>query len=271
MNHEFQLTPRQVEQFRENGYLVVDAITDEAELERLRQIFDRLFAQGAGRADGNQFDLTGTDPNSDPAKAKVPQMLFPSKYAPELKQTRCWHNALSLGMQLLSVGDCTRQQLVVRDHAIVKPPGSTGSTPWHQDEAYWEDDTLYNELSVWIPLQDTTKQMGCLQFIPGSHKAEVVPHHRYNNDPRVIALEVDKGHIDESKAVACPLKAGSATIHDERMLHYSTGNNSAVPRRAFILTVGVPPRKLEKPRDFYWNHTGRDYKQESKTLGATKP
>ncbi len=114
-----------------------------------------------------------------------------------------------------------RQDLIVRDHMIVKPPHSTGPTPWHQDEAYWEEDKIYQELSVWFALQETTEQMGCMQFIPGSHHGKVNRHHSWKNDPNIIALEVDANSMDELQAIACPLPAGGATVHSARTLHYT--------------------------------------------------
>jgi len=251
-NPQINLTPAQKASFAANGFLTLEPITTESELATLRTLFDSLFAQRVGYKDGNLFDLTATDPKGQ--TTTVPQMLFPSKYAPELTQTSYWQNALSIAMQLLDVGHYGREDLIVRDHAIVKPPGSTGATPWHQDEAYWEEHLDYNELSVWMPLQTTSVEMGCMQFIPRSHLGEVLSHHPMNNNPKIIALEVDEGLINESKAVACPLPAGGVTIHSARTLHYTSGNKSAVPRRAYILTIGTPPQKRELPRNFPWNH-----------------
>jgi ectoine hydroxylase-related dioxygenase (phytanoyl-CoA dioxygenase family) len=260
-NFSFKLEPAQREEFQRHGFVALPSIITTEEVAELRAIFDRLFAPPSDGEKPLFYDLTGSDPDAEIGSGAVPQLLHPSHHAPELKSTGAWTAALDMAMQLLDVGEYSRDDLIVRDHAIVKPPGSTGATPWHQDEAYWEDDLQYNELSVWIALQDTTEQMGCMQFIAGSHKGEVAPHHSWENNPNIIALEVDEGHVNSSQAVACPLPAGGATIHHARTLHYTSGNNSDEPRRAFILTVGTPPDKLDAPRDFYWNRKAREYKQ----------
>ena len=62
----FCLSPSQVNCFREEGYVVLPQITSEEEVERLREIFDRLFATDAGRERGSQYDLAGTDDESRP-------------------------------------------------------------------------------------------------------------------------------------------------------------------------------------------------------------
>ena len=246
------LTCEYTSSYSRYGYAVLPEVVPPHELELLCCIFDRLFVDKVGRDAGDMFDLAGQNPDSP--NPQVPQLLFPSKYAPQIKELRCWANVLSIAMELLDVGQHTADQLIVRDHAIVKPPGALTPTPWHQDEAYWEDDQDYNELSVWIPLQQTTVQMGCLQFVPGSHLGEVYPHHHPGGaDSPIVALEVDDGYVEPSKVVACPLGAGQATVHHSRTLHYADGNATQSPRRAFIMTVGTPPTKRPTPRNFYWN------------------
>jgi ectoine hydroxylase-related dioxygenase (phytanoyl-CoA dioxygenase family) len=137
------------------------------------------------------------------------------------------------------------------DHAILKPPRHGAATPWHQDEAYWEPGLEYNSFSLWVPLQDATLENGCMQFVPGSHRLEVLPHHSINKDPRVHGLEVDGA--DTSAAQPCPIRAGDATAHLNRTLHYAGPNRTGAPRRAYILGFGTPPRKRSEPREFPWN------------------
>jgi hypothetical protein len=79
------LTEEQIQFFHDNGFLAIDAITTPAEVEIMKAAYDRIFEQQAGRAEGNQFDLAGTD--EDGKAASLPQILGPSKYAPELANT----------------------------------------------------------------------------------------------------------------------------------------------------------------------------------------
>jgi len=240
-----QLSEEQIAFFHDNGYLAIDAITTPDEVALLREVYDRLFAQRAGREEGNQFDLAGTD--EDDAEAALPQILNPVKYAPELRHTLYRVNARSIAHQLL--GEETQD---MGEHAIFKPARTGAATPWHQDEAYWGAALEYRSLSVWMPLQEATVENGCMQFIPGSHRLEVLPHHTIGNDPRIHGLEVDD-RIDPAQAAICPLPPGGATFHLCRTLHYTGPNRSAIPRRAYILGFGVPPKPRQTPRDFYWN------------------
>src|SRR5688500_3281178 len=91
-----KLTPEQISFYRENGYLALPPITTAEELVQLRAIYDRLFDQKVGHEEGNHFDLGGTDD-----KAPVlPQILGPTKYAPELKETLLRANCDAIAAQL---------------------------------------------------------------------------------------------------------------------------------------------------------------------------
>lgn len=239
------LTPAQIERFQQTGFLSLPAITTAEEVAGLCDIYDRLFDTQAGRAHGDHLDLSSAD--EDGAKAILPQILNPSKYAPELAETNFRANAAAIARQLLGP-EATFQG----DHAIRKAPHTEAPTPWHQDEAYWDPTLDYSELSIWIPLQEATVENGCMQFVPGTHLQEVLPHHPIGNDPRVIGLEVDDPETRSVGGVACPIPAGGATIHHSRTLHFTGPNRSSGPRRAYILTFGTPRKQRVAPRRFPW-------------------
>ena len=239
------LTPEQIEFFQQASYLSLPAITTADEVAGLCDIYDHLFATQAGRAQGDHLDLSGTD--DDDAPVVLPQILNPSKYAPELAHTLFRANAEALAKQLLGPSAEYRG-----DHAIRKAPHTDAPTPWHQDEAYWDPTLDYSELSIWIPLQAATLENGCMQFVPGTHRQEVLSHHPIGNDPRVIGLEVDDPETHAAGNAACPIPAGGATVHHSRTLHYTGPNRSDGPRRAYILTFGTPRRQRATPRRFEW-------------------
>ena len=240
------LSPEQIAFYNENGFLALEPITTPGEVAWLRTIYDDLFQRRAGRDEGNQFDLGGTD--EEGKVAALPQILNPARYAPELKQGLFRINALAIARQLLGP-----ETQATGDHAIFKPAGIGAPTPWHQDEAYWDPSKFYRSMSFWIPLQEATKENGCLWFVPGSHYLEVATHHSIGGDSRIHGLELADGAADTSRAVACPLLPGGATIHTNRTLHYAGPNRTGIPRRALILGFGLPAETRETPRQFPWN------------------
>ncbi len=232
------LTQDQIDFYQREGYLTLPQITTKDEVQWLRGIYDKLFASRAGRDEGNQFDLGGSD--EEGKEAKLPQILNPVKYAPELAKGLFRVNALAVATQLLG-NECGDRG----EHAIMKPARIGAETPWHQDEAYWGDEWEYQSMSIWIPLQPATLENGCMWFVPRSHKSEIVPHHSIGHDVRVHGLEMDL----------------SRTIHHNRTMHYAGANKSDHPRRAYILGFGLPNKKRATPGNFYWNkmkQTARD-------------
>ncbi|MEX0654369.1 MAG: phytanoyl-CoA dioxygenase family protein [Phycisphaeraceae bacterium] len=249
------LTAEQITDFQEQGYLAIDRITSDAEVAHLREVYDRIFAERAGREEGNQFDLAGTD--EDGKEAHLPQILNPAKYAPELLETELLANAQAIAQQLL--GPDARAGFA---HAIFKPARHGAPTPWHQDAAYWNPNFIHRSISVWVPLQEATLENGCMHFVPRSHEMEIVRHQSINNDPRVHGLEL---HPDEmhhaDNAVACPLPPGGATFHGGYMLHYTPPNRSDIPRRALILSLAAAGQPRKTSISFPWmdeKQTARD-------------
>lgn len=254
------VSQEQIAFFEENGYLAIESITTPEEVEMLREVYDRLFASRAGREEGNQFDLAGAD--EEGREAALPQILNPSEYAPEMKNILARANALHIAQQLL--GD---DMMSSGEHAIFKPARHGAATPWHQDEAYWNPAMDYRSLSVWIPLQPATPENGCMQFIPGSQRLEVLPHRSIGGDTRVHGLELDTD-FDVSHAAICPLPAGGATFHPSRTLHYSAPNQSDVPRRALILTFGAHGTPRSDNRRFPWNEIRKTAREERARVAA---
>jgi hypothetical protein len=250
-----QLSPEQVASFRRDGFLVLSQIAPPEEVTQLREIFQRLFAGNVGWNKGAQYDLAGTDGKDQPAK--LPQLLNPVEFAPELATTQFRANALAVAIQLLGEGT-----VPWFEHAILKPPRYGAPTPWHQDEAHRDDPgTQYEQLSIWMPLQEATPENGCMRYIAGSHEGPVLEHRSPNNDPRITALECI-GSFTPEKATLCPLPPGGAAMHHCRTLHAAGPNQSDIPRCAYILSFRGPSRPDPGFTGYAWNRVKRTAAQE---------
>jgi ectoine hydroxylase-related dioxygenase (phytanoyl-CoA dioxygenase family) len=242
------LSEEQIQFFKDHGYLQLEQISPPDEVNLVRGVYDRLFAEKAGRQEGAYFDAVSPD-EDDNKPHTSPQLIDPVLFAPELKKTIFRANALAIAKQLL--GSAAYGSF---EHAILKPPGIGAPTPWHQDEAFRLDYAPgYDEISIWMPLQPVDTTNGCMEFLPGSHRQRILRHASPGNDARIHAL-ICVDDFDETKAVACPLPAGGCTIHHTRTLHHSGPNVSPNPRRAYILGFALPVKSdynLAKP--FPWN------------------
>jgi ectoine hydroxylase-related dioxygenase (phytanoyl-CoA dioxygenase family) len=122
---------------------------------------------------------------------------------------------------------------------FIKEADHPGFVSWHQDSTYWGLDPS-DVITAWIALTDATPENGYMQFIPGSHKTEQLPHldtfHRDNLLSRGQEIAVD---VDRSKAVGVGLKAGEMSLHHIKLVHGSEPNRTA-DRRIGIAIRYIP-------------------------------
>lgn len=230
--------------FQENGFLVVERITTDEELDWLSKIYDYIFDPAAANLAGAPVDRSGS--NATGEESRLSQSFFPEVHFPEILNTTFRRNAKRYTAALLGVDV---ERLTSWGHMIKKPPGGR-SAPWHQDHAYWEPELDYLALGVWLPMTDVTVDMGAMQFIPGSHKRGLVPH-RHDDKPEHNLLTTVEP-VDLSKAVACPLKKGGATFHHSETLHYTAPNTTDRVRLAFPMEFQVAPRRRAVPEQMPW-------------------
>jgi len=109
---------------------------------------------------------------------------------------------------------------------FIKEAEHPGFVSWHQDSTYWgldPDDVI----TAWVAFTDATAENGYMQFIPGSHRIEQLPHvdtfHKDNLLSRGQEIAVA---VDESKAVGIPLRAGEMSLHHIKLVHGSAPNRS---------------------------------------------
>jgi ectoine hydroxylase-related dioxygenase (phytanoyl-CoA dioxygenase family) len=253
-----RLTADELMRLERDGYVTVDGLTTREEIAFLRGLYDRMFAEQRGWKTGDLFDMVSRD-NLEKGLS-LPQMLWPSRYEPQLRKTRLFASACGIAHQILGPG--LENTL---EHAILKPASAGAATPWHQDDAFSRKGTGFTKvISIWMPLQDATPANGCMKYVPGSNHGPLYPHRSPGNDPSVHGLEVTT-KVDETAAQHAPVNAGGAVIHLSRTLHAAGVNTSAEPRRAYILGFALKTRPHGLfVKDYPWNlekHTLREERE----------
>ncbi len=232
----FELGQAERDRFAAQSFLALDRLMPEAEVATTRATLERLFNSRAGYAEGARFDFLSAE--DDPDKPAMPQILRPSVYAPELLRGPAAANAAIVAREL--IGPEARLSF---DHVMMKPPHDGAATPWHQDDAFADPAFDMRSVSIWIPLQAVDERNGCLAFVPGSPRRDVLPHRSPGEDGRVHGLEC-VGDFDLAEAVPCPIPAGGCTIHTGRTLHGAGPNLSDAPRYAFVMVFSTPKRPV---------------------------
>lgn len=230
--------------FKRDGFAVVPDLADPGTLTELRKIYDGML-DGSIPCPGTDRELGGL----------TRQILRPHLHHPLFESNAVLDRARELSKLLLGIDnpEFTFSML------IYKPPGHPHATPWHQDLAYggkpftpaginMDNDAI---VQFWLALDDVDETMGCMEFTPGAHIDVALPHYVISGDPaddeRLLAMEDPESHIDLSRAMKCPLKAGWATVHGYTTPHYTGPNQTSRGRKAYIFTFSNP-EKLEDAR-----------------------
>ena len=124
-------------------------------------------------------------------------------------------------------------------HVFCKPGGTGLETPFHQDGHYWPIRPLAT-CTVWIALDRSDQENGCLQVIPGSHqRQELIAHGHEERDDLVLSQRASSDAYDADAAVALELDPGEMSLHDVYLVHGADANRSQ-RRRAGVALRFMP-------------------------------
>ncbi len=118
-------------------------------------------------------------------------------------------------------------------HVFCKPAVEGYETPWHQDGHYWPIRPLAN-CTVWVALEPSTVENGCLRVIPRSHAPRTL-HEHLHEDRTDLTLNQRLAHVDESAALDIELEPGQMSLHDVYMIHGARANTSGRRRTGAAL------------------------------------
>ncbi|MCA9029740.1 MAG: phytanoyl-CoA dioxygenase family protein [Planctomycetaceae bacterium] len=208
-----------LEQFLEDGFLVIDGLLDASEVDLLSRIARadcELQRIAYGRADADGVAVT----------LSVRNDLVDDYYSAIARSRRIVDPMTSL------LGD---EVYHYHHKLILKEPRVGGAWEWHQDYGYWYDNgCLYPDMgSCLIAIDRATKENGCLQVLRGSHQMG-----RFNHGPIGAQTGADLERVEAAKArcelVHVGLAPGSAVMFHANLLHRSDRNTSEHPRWALI-------------------------------------
>ena len=150
--------------------------------------------------------------------------------------------------------------LIVWDSDVfIKEAHSQGYVSWHQDLRYWGVDS-HDAVTAWIALTDATGAMGCMRFLPGSHRAGLVDHDdTFETDNLLTRGQNVRWEIDESETRLGDLKAGEMSVHHGLTMHASEPNRSADRRVGLVVRFATPAmRPVVVERDYAQLVCGED-------------
>jgi phytanoyl-CoA dioxygenase PhyH len=117
---------------------------------------------------------------------------------------------------------------------FAKPPGVGKAVQWHQEGHYWPMRPLI-ATSTWIAIDDSSKDNGCLRFVPGSHRHGLYRHNDEHRANGLLQRSIDDPAFDDASAGDIVVSAGQVSLLDTFVAHGSHANTST--RRRAALTV----------------------------------
>lgn len=212
------LTPDNVAFYRQNGYfLYKQPLFSPDKMDRLRSIFEEHLAD---KGDKLPDEL-------DTPHFRDPQLLefLLSDEAADLVEPITGPN-----IALFS------------SHFICKDPFVGRATPWHEDSAFWEGrfDAFDNIVTLWLALDRSFKENGCMSVIPGTHSGGFSQYEEVDHTTNTFGQQIKD--VDDSQAVYFELEPDECSLHDSRIMHGAQPNTS--PYRRCGYTMRYVPTSL---------------------------
>ena len=118
-----------------------------------------------------------------------------------------------------------------------KPANDGKATPWHQDGEYWPIRPLAT-CSVWVAVDESSEENGCLEVIPGSHRDKSLREHQHNPSADLtLHEELLDTEFDSKQAQKILLERGQISMHDVFLMHGSKPNRSNKRRRGMTMRL----------------------------------
>lgn len=258
------LTPQELTQFQEDGYVVKRQVFAERDLEPLREAMNEIVAREAERLqhEGKLSDIF----LGEPFERRLACIMEASSEAGwEIyraitgKSGGGYSGAAIFKMivhpPLLScIESIVGPEIVASSVYRIRPkmPGfEQTEVPWHQDSGYFMSHCDSQMIvTCWVPLVDATIENGCLWVQPKTHTNGIITHHTRPGKGYLVIADDDLPPIE---SFPVEMKAGDVLLLTNITPHCSKENTSDEVRWSFDLryqSLSAPNNVGELPEEF---------------------
>lgn len=263
---QYSLSNEDITQYVEKGYVVLPDVISNNELAFIEQWFDHFIAGNERHCMARDFcDMS--QPYGIPIKEfQLINAMLPSKYCPELANNIFHRVAQNIADQLYTQGKASLDY----EQFLAKKANKNGAEfAMHQDLGYWPKTPNTWTATFSLAITPSTLENGCLQVIPGSNKEPQLrkhipkPYSNNTNSETLKAVSRDDSHLlvinseTGDKVQHLPVPRGSVTVHDERIIHGSSGNLSNDWRKTYVMAFR-DIETIEKERSAGFTHSHND-------------
>src|SRR2546423_682132 len=227
--NQYRLTHDQIDFFHSNGYLAGIRLLNDEQIAKLREELNDLI--NPNHPGNNLFYEFHSNESADPSTTLF-HALGAWRIAPGFHDL-LWNPAFLLPASQL-LGGALR---FWHDQLFCKPAHHGGVVAWHPDYSYWTRTQPMAHLSCLLGPDDSTRDNGCVHYVPGSHRWKLLPVTGLTNDMNAIESVLTGDQKAQFKPVAIELKAGECSFHHPLMVHGSFENRSDAARRGAVINV----------------------------------
>ena len=227
------LTKEQIDKYHQQGYLVVENVIDQDQLQQLRDQIEAWVEESKAHTEGWGSTMDGRarfdiDPKDHSAKRPSLRRVSSPTEISDTFYTVAMQSKMSemVGQLIGGNGTCFHHSKINS-----KLPNTTTSVKWHQDFPFTPQ-TNDDMLTALLMIGDVTEENGPLLVVPGSHKGEIYSHWENGKFIGKVSNEIEDRDCTEYEV--CTGKAGSICFMHSRLLHSSGPNSSNLPRYMFI-------------------------------------
>jgi ectoine hydroxylase-related dioxygenase (phytanoyl-CoA dioxygenase family) len=231
----YSISPDQIREYRENGFVLLRGVAAPEEIaayrpliqEVVREKFERQEREGREGGYGRFFTQVT---NIWRMEKRLERLVFARRFA-------------KAAADLMGVPGVR----LYHDQALFKPAGGSG-TPWHQDQIYWPLDTTHT-ITLWMPLVDAPRDMGTMSFAAGSHREQSLLNVAISDQSNA-----QFGDIVQKRnfpVVDFELRAGDATFHSGWTVHSSHPNTSDRTREVLTIIYYADGTRIMQPDSDY--------------------
>jgi ectoine hydroxylase-related dioxygenase (phytanoyl-CoA dioxygenase family) len=243
------LTSEQVASFHERGYLRLPRLLSPEEVTHLREALDDVLSGRALWPD-DCFQTLDAERYRAPSGRPMPEGIQqPAGHDARFRGVAD-HPTLVSAMQALIGPGAVRYT----DQVILKTPGISPATFFHQDGFYWRN-SGERTVNCWIALDDAGPGNGCLVFLPGSHRHGLQEHEAYYDEPALHhgrtgrpfqRLRIPLDRAENAAEVCEPVPSGGCLFFTKYTWHRSDPNRSQNQRRAYAIAYHLPAEEASR-------------------------
>lgn len=218
-----------IEQYREQGYVLVPGLIGPDEAAALRQDMHGLAERLSRKQD---IDATWGAARAAVAEAAQTRILHCHNvqfYSALATRLICDPRLTDYAAAMIGTANLQLHHTKM----FIKPPEKGSPFPMHQDAPFFPHER-HSMMAAIVHFDDAPLEKGCLRVVPGSHKAGILKH----DGEGAWHLPFDQYPIED--AVPVPAKAGDAIFFSYLTIHGSGINVSTEARTTILIQMRDP-------------------------------